>query len=121
MPGLFAPITINERRYMDGGMRSGTNADLAVGHDQVLVVSLMAGPRAETNIDPRLARLFQTMDGELKVLADAGATVKIVGPDEGSTRAMGVNLMDGSIAPLAAEQGVRQGEEMAERVGRFWG
>jgi NTE family protein len=121
VPGLFAPITINEKRYMDGGMRSGTNADLAVGHDHVLVVSLMAGQRPESNIDPRLARLFQTVDGELKVLADAGATVEVVGPDEGSARTMGVNLMDGSIAPVAAEQGVRQGEEMAERVGRFWG
>jgi NTE family protein len=120
VPGLFAPITIGGRRYMDGGMRSGTNADLAVGHDRVLVISLMTGARA-ASADPRMARLFQTMDGELKVLADAGASVEILGPDKGATDVMGLNLMDASIAPRAALEGARQGEEMASQLGRFWG
>jgi NTE family protein len=31
VPGIFPPITINGRRYMDGGMRSATNIDLARG------------------------------------------------------------------------------------------
>ena len=29
VPGVFPPITLNGRKYMDGGMRSATNADLA--------------------------------------------------------------------------------------------
>ena len=41
VPGVFPPITIDGRRYIDGGMRSGTNADLAEGNDRVLIVSLM--------------------------------------------------------------------------------
>src|SRR2546426_468699 len=45
VPGLFPPITINGRRYIDGGMRSGTNADLAKGHERVLIITLMTGAR----------------------------------------------------------------------------
>ena len=120
VPGLFSPITIGGRRYMDGGMRSGTNADLAVGHDRVLVISLMTGARA-ASADPRMARLFQTMVGEQKVLADAGASVEVLGPDKGAADVMGMNLMDPAIAPRSALEGARQGEEIADRIGRFWG
>lgn len=120
VPGLFSPITINGRRYMDGGMRSGTNADLAVGHDSVLIVTLMTRERMDGAADDRLARMFQTMDGEQKALADSGATVEIVGPDEGAAKVMGLNLMDAAVGPAAAAEGVRQGEAIAERIGNFW-
>jgi NTE family protein len=39
VPGLFPAVTINGRRYTDGGVRSGTNADLASGYDSVLIVA----------------------------------------------------------------------------------
>src|SRR5581483_5739954 len=43
VPGVWPPATIGGRRYVDGGVRSGTNADLAVGCDRVVViVPLMA-------------------------------------------------------------------------------
>ena len=102
-------------------MRSGTNADLAVGHDSVLIVTLMTRERMAGAADDRLARLFQTMDGEQKALADSGANVEIVGPDEGAAKVMGLNLMDAAVGPAAAAEGLRQGEAIAERIGRFWG
>ncbi len=120
VPGLFAPITIGGRRYMDGGMRSGANADLAVGYDRVLIVTLMTGERMAPG-DPRLARLIETAESERTALVDSGAEVEVVGPDADAAAAMGMNLMDASIAPKAAVEGRRQGEAMAERIGRFWG
>jgi NTE family protein len=33
VPGIWPPVTIEGRRYMDGGMRSADNADLAEGFD----------------------------------------------------------------------------------------
>jgi NTE family protein len=120
VPGLFSPIPINGRRYMDGGMRSGANADLAVGHDTVLIVTLMTGQRMPAG-DPRLARMLEAAEAERKVLTDSGARVEVVGPDAGAGAAMGMNLMDASIAPKAALQGVRQGEEIAEQLAGFWG
>jgi NTE family protein len=119
VPGLFSPITINGRRYMDGGMRSGANADLAVGHDVVLLVTLMTADRIPQG-DPRMARMIEAAQAEQKTLTDSGARVETVGPDEGAAKAMGLNLMDASIAPAAAHEGVRQGEAIAERVAEFW-
>ena len=55
VPGVFPPITINGRRYIDGGMRSGTNTDLAEGHQKVLVITLMSGNRMPVT-DPRMER-----------------------------------------------------------------
>ncbi len=40
IPGVYPPITIQGRRWMDGGVRSSTNADLAAGHDVVVVVAI---------------------------------------------------------------------------------
>src|SRR5207245_4480372 len=37
IPGIFPPITIAGRRYMDGAIRSPTSADLAAGSDMVVI------------------------------------------------------------------------------------
>ena len=39
VPGIWPPATIGGRKYIDGGVRSTTNADLAVGSDRVLVIT----------------------------------------------------------------------------------
>src|SRR4029079_16972563 len=41
VPGMFPPVTIEKRRYTDGGVRSGTSADLAqrMAPDVVLIVA----------------------------------------------------------------------------------
>jgi predicted acylesterase/phospholipase RssA len=39
VPGIWPPVTIAERRYMDGGVRSTTNADLARGSDRILILN----------------------------------------------------------------------------------
>jgi len=43
VPGIFAPVSIEGRRYIDGGVRSGTHADLALasGARHVLVMTPM--------------------------------------------------------------------------------
>jgi NTE family protein len=38
-PSIWPPITINGERYVDGGVRSMLNADLAIGYDIVIAVS----------------------------------------------------------------------------------
>ena len=121
VPGLFPPITINGARYIDGGMRSGSNADLAKGHDLVLLVSLMSPARGAANpADPRAARMKERMDRERAALEESGSTLHVVGPDEDASRAMGGNLMDGTKAPDAAEAGFRQGEAAAASLAEIW-
>jgi NTE family protein len=119
VPGLFAPITINGRRYIDGGMRSGTNADLASGHDQVLIISVLGAIAARGASNVRLTPAGQ-LDGEIAALSETGSAVELLEADEPSAEAMGINLMDPSAIAAAVEAGVRQGESHATRLRAFW-
>lgn len=110
VPGMITPITLNGRRYMDGGMRSPTNADLAAGYDLVVVVAV-APPGAPT------ARL----DEEVETLKAVDATVVVITLDEGSGLAVGVNLMDAARKPEVARAGLAQGLSQAEVLKSVWG
>jgi NTE family protein len=46
LPGLSPPVSICGPRYMDGGMRSAANADLASGFDSILAVPSESAARA---------------------------------------------------------------------------
>ncbi len=111
VPGIYPPITIGGRRYMDGGVRSMTSADLAVGCEEVLVLSLLApaGPQGAT--DPVTAR----QEAELATLRAAGATVRVIAPDAEARSSMGPDLMDFSRRADAAEAGLAQGRAEAAR------
>ncbi|MEU0003628.1 patatin-like phospholipase family protein [Streptomyces sp. NPDC006314] len=41
-PGIYPPITINGRRYMDGSLQSATNAGLAAGARILVVIDPQA-------------------------------------------------------------------------------
>ncbi len=106
VPGVFPPITIDGRPYIDGGMRSGTNADMATGYDVVAVIAI----RAEGPAGPAADRAKRALDAELKVLTDAGARTVVIGPGEASLAALGPNLMDPRRRPAAARAGYEQGK-----------
>jgi NTE family protein len=116
VPGIFPPITIDGRRYIDGGMRSITNADLAEGHDRVLILSLM-DPAALVGPMTALAAGF---DREVATLRGAGGEVEVVYPDAEAASAMGVNLMDPALVGPAEKAGERQGRLLANRLAGFW-
>lgn len=116
VPGVYPPITINGRRYMDGGMRSGTCADLAVGHELVVVVQVRVGPTAGAAAEANAARF----EAELDVLRQDGAQVIVLSPDASSQTAMGVNLMDFRNRVAAAQAGLVQGSAEAEGLRGAW-
>jgi NTE family protein len=116
VPGVYPPVTIAGRRYIDGGMRSGTNADVATGHELVVLVvvrlAAAAGPAAE--------RIAARLDDEVRTLRDGGAEVLVIGPDEASQSAFGPNLMDFRRRPGAVRAGLAQGAEAAQRLREVW-
>jgi NTE family protein len=116
VPGVYPPVTIGGRRYIDGGMRSGTNADVAAGHDLVLIVVVRAGEAA----GPAGARIAARLTEEEQILRDGGAEVVVVGPDEPSRQAFGANLMDFRRRGDAARAGLAQGAAEAERLRALW-
>jgi NTE family protein len=115
VPGLFPVVPINGRRYMDGGVRSTTNADLASGYDAVLVIAPI-GARQD-GIDPLGKRLSEA---EIEALTAEGSRADLVFPDAPSLEAMGINRMDATRRKVTAEAGARQGKELAARVADIW-
>lgn len=120
VPGIFPPITINGRRYMDGGMRSATNIDLACGYDVVLAVVVQGATPTETP-DSILEIRRQRLEAELQAVRAAGGKVELIASDEASAEAFGINLMDASRRGPAAETGYIQGRQEAKRLAPFWG
>ncbi|MEV7005137.1 patatin-like phospholipase family protein [Streptosporangium sp. NPDC051022] len=102
VPGVWPAVTIGGRRYMDGGMRSGVNADLAVGHRRVVVVEA--------------AELAETAD--VKELGPESQVFRIT-PDEASGVARGANPLDPAVRPACARAGHAQGLQLAARL-RAW-
>ena len=112
VPGVFPPITINDRRYIDGGMRSSTNADLVAGYDRVVVVAVIGNLMAEV----QLARV----EHEVDALRASGSEVVLVTPDDGAKAVFGDNMLDASRRGEVAEAGARQGEAEAARLREAW-
>lgn len=114
VPGLVTPITLQGRRYMDGGMRSPTNADLAVGYDLVVVIAVQTPAAAE-------GAFAKLINEEVESLQSGGATVVTVTLDESSAAVFGMNPMDAAKKPEVARAAIAQGLSQAAVLREFWG
>jgi len=108
VPLVWPPATIRNKRYIDGGTRSFTNADLARGFGRVLILI----PTAPNPV------LTQKLDRELAQLADARTLVVRV--DDASAAAIGPNPLDPARRKPALDAGRRQGREVLDDVRAFW-
>jgi len=111
VPGVWPPATIGDQRYIDGGTRSFTNADLAVGHARVVILlPVPPNPLHET----RLAK-------ELVVLNAATPSVKalLLQVDADAIAAIGPNPLDPARRGPALEAGRRQGRALVDTVRAF--
>lgn len=108
VPGIWPPVTIGDSRYVDGGVRSAENADLAFGEDVVLVLQAMEMPGVTDLAE------------QAEALRAQGSTVLIVKPDEDVLAAMGTNPLDPTVRTPVAEAGRRQGAKLAEEIAAFW-
>jgi NTE family protein len=116
VPGIYPPVTLNGRRYIDGGMRSATNADMAAGHEVVVVIAVRLGSGGGAAAE----RIAASFDQEIETLKDGGATVLSITPDEASLAAFGPNLMDFRRRADAARAGLAQGLAYAADVKGYW-
>jgi NTE family protein len=116
VPGLFAPIRIGEREYVDGGVWSPTNLDRAptVSGSRVLCLNPTGSLR------PRVGAPFgavgpvsRTLAGiEALTLERRGAHVTTVSPDAATQAAMGPNLMDAGPRSRVIAAGLAQGRAL---------
>jgi NTE family protein len=110
VPGIWPPVTINGRRYIDGGIRSVANADLAAGCGSVVVIAPLAqGFGAIASPASQAAKLAQS-----------GARVTVVKPDKPTLKAIGRNVLDPARRPGAARAGYAQAASVAAEVKDVW-
>lgn len=112
VPGLFPPVMVEGRRYIDGGFRSFTNADLAAGHDVVVVIAV------QTSQAP--AYFARQLEDEISGLRADGATVVVLTPDGAAVAAMGPDLMDFGRTNDAVQAGLAQAANEAAKVRLAW-
>jgi NTE family protein len=122
IPGIWPPITINGERYIDGGVRSMLNADLAIGSDIVIVVScfaLTAPGKAGTAF---FTAINAALLAELDRVRDSGAALAVIEPHSEFLvlTKHGAAMMDSNLIPEAYRLGHITAVGEAESVGRVW-
>jgi len=116
VPWMFAPVTIDGREYVDGGVWSNTNLDVAPAARATQVLCL--NPIA--SLDIAIASPFgmlralagSTAALETLTLRSRGAKVRMVGPSQEIARVMGPNLMDSRLREQVLGGGYAQGLEI---------
>jgi NTE family protein len=116
IPGFYHPVTIDGRRYVDGGICSVSNLDLLCGADLDLVICLnpMSSLAQATGGSPadRMAAVMRSAAGrrlghEARKLRESGTRVLILQPNEHDVSLMGFNLMSGARRLEVMEQARR--------------
>jgi NTE family protein len=107
VPGVYPPVTIDGHRYMDGGMRSPANADLAADCARIVVIApLPRGVGPMTSVDAQVTGLV--------------SRVAVVSPDRASLTAIGKNVLDPAARAGSARAGHAQAAAVADRVAEVW-
>ena len=119
MPGIAPTHSINGVRYINGGVRSAENADLAAGYANVVVISPFGGrtgPLPAGQFEGLRRFLGADLESQVEALRKQGSRVEVITPDADSRAAMGTNQMDLATRIPAARAGFAQGKQEATRV-----
>jgi NTE family protein len=106
VPGVWPPVTIGNKRFIDGGVRSSISADLAAGSSKVVIFAPLGNPEA--------------IEAEQRDLEATGSKVLVIRADNASIEAFGQNPLDPSTRIPSAVAGREQGVALAKEVGSFW-
>ncbi|WP_405788079.1 patatin-like phospholipase family protein [Streptomyces sp. NBC_00029] len=110
VPGVWPPVTVGGRRFIDGGIRSATNADLAAGYGRVVILAPMSlGSGLVPSPSAQAARL-----------REAGARVLLITPSSAARKVFGRNVLDPARRDPAARAGLAQAEEHAREAAALW-
>ncbi len=108
VPGAWPPVTIGERRYMDGGVGSTMNLKLAADCDDVVVL-VPSGRSAPSAFGP---------DPAIEVDAFTGRAFGVFADAESLT-AFGPNPLDPACRAPSARAGREQGRRVTAEVAEF--
>ena len=126
IPGFYRPVTINGRRYVDGGLWSTSNLDILrnAGLDLVICLNPTSSlhPPFAWNPAERVAGAMRRLSGrrlgsERKILRAAGTEVVLVQPTTEDHAAMGPNLMATKNRNQVIETAIRTVREQLQAHG----
>jgi NTE family protein len=117
VPWLFAPVEIGGREYVDGGVWSPTNLDVAPARRDTHVLCLnptasITGSQTVLGMIRSVAR--SAVSVEALVLRRRGAEVQTVAPNLECAAAMGTNFMEREPRSRVLSAAYRQGLALAE-------
>ncbi|MBX6168282.1 patatin-like phospholipase family protein [Thermobispora bispora] len=107
VPMVFPPIEINGRRYVDGGVRSSTNADLAEGAEVVVVLEPLAHMTPRATLEKELSRV-------------GAARQYVIAPDEAAIEVFGTDVLSPHLWEPAYQAGLAQAAKLAEPLREVW-
>jgi NTE family protein len=116
LPGSSPTININGTHYINGGVRSPENADLASSYAHVVVLSPFGGrngtvPEGQFEGLRRPPEWGMNLEVQVEALRKQGSHVEVITPDADSQAAMGTNQMDPATRIPAARAGFAQGKQ----------
>lgn len=119
VPWLFAPVTIAGEEYVDGGVWSATNLDVAPAGRGTYVLCLnptagVGGSHPVVTVARRVARSAAAL--EALALRRKGAIVETIAPDADCAATMGADFMDATPREHVLAAGYRQGLAFARRA-----
>ncbi|WP_089293974.1 patatin-like phospholipase family protein [Actinoplanes regularis] len=103
VPLVWPPMTIDGKRYVDGGVRSAANVDYASGCSRVLV---LAPTTASIRVSGRIGRQLATLGPRVRSA--------VFSPDAEARAAMGRNVLDPAFRAASARTGRRQAASVAQ-------
>jgi NTE family protein len=103
VPAYYRPVRIGDRDYVDGGLRSLTNADRLIDErcDTILILSPFSTNDRGALLDTAILGAARSAtaawtEREAGQLRETGAEVTVIGPSADDVRAMGLNPMERS-------------------------
>jgi len=127
IPGYFTPVEIDRQTFVDGGVRSPTNADVLcredvdLGLDLVLIVSPMSGPAAHGVDLGSLMRRYagSRLHGERDRLRRRGVPSIAIEPGREVVDILGSDFMDDThLSEIVTAAFVDAGEQLQRTAAR---
>lgn len=106
-PGIYPPVRVNGRTYIDGGVISPTNAGLAGAAQLLVVIAPLLHLTGARTLELEIAR------------AGASATLTLA-PDAAALRAFGPDLQAREPSRASYEAGVQQARAASDELAQLW-
>ncbi|WP_406077559.1 patatin-like phospholipase family protein [[Kitasatospora] papulosa] len=110
VPVVWPVVSAGGRNWIDGGVHSPANVQLASGYGRVVVIA----PTATGN------KVIASPRAQAALLEAEGARVELITPDAGARKAIGRNPLDPARRAAAARAGLAQSAAHTEAVAAVW-